>query len=889
MSRQNVELLAFNRGVISDLALARVDLPRTALSASEQTNWMPRTLGSMMLRPGLEYIGQTYENHIARYIPFVFSADDCALIELTSGMMRVWRNDEVITRVAVSSAVTNGSFDSDVSGWSDYDDAGASSTWVSGGYMGLSGNGFAVAERRQQVVVAAEDEGVEHALNISVARGPVRLRVGSTITRDDFVRETVLGVGSHSITFTPTGSDFWIQLLNERKAISLISSVSVAAAGEMTFTTPWASTEIPLVRYDQSGDVVYLACEGEQQYKIERRSATSWSLVRYMPEDGPFFTYNQTGIRFTPTDISGDITVTSSGRFFKEEHIRALFRIDSVGQRVDLDISAEDQWTGDIRVTGIGDSRKFAITLSGTWSGTVTLQRSIGETGAWVDVTTYTSNTTTTYDDELDNYVAYYRIGIKTGGYTSGTVTAALEFEGGSTTGIFRVTGYVSDTEVTAAVLVDLGGTDATSAWAEGMWSDYRGWPSCVAIYEGRLWWAGKDKVWGSVSDDYESFNDEVVGDSATISRSIGTGTVDVINWLAPVSRLLVGNDARVMSAKSSSFDEPLTATNFNLKSISSQGTDKVACAILDKSVLFVQRSGSRLYQLGFDIQENEYSPGDLMALIPDIGQPGIIKVAIQTQPDTRVHCVRSDGKVAILVSEVVENVRCWVLFETDGIVEDCVVLPGTEEDAVYYLVSRSINGSTVRYLEKWALESEAVGGTINKQADAFLQYSGSATTTITGLSHLEGETVCVWAAGKDLGTYTVSGGQITGLSQSVTSAVVGLVYRARFKSTKLAYGAQLGSSLVQPKRINQLGVILKDAHYQGLSYGPDFDNLDELPLTSGWSDIADDTVHSVFDEAAFEFPGTWDTDSRLCLEATAPRPCTVLACVVGLDTHDKS
>ena len=97
-----------------------------------------------------------------------------------------------------------------------------------------------------------------------------------------------------------------------------------------------------------------------------------------------------------------------------------------------------------------------------------------------------------------------------------------------------------------------------------------------------------------------------------------------------------------------------------------------------------------------------------------------------------------------------------------------------------------------------------------------------------------------------------------------------------------------MGSSLTQRKRINQLGVILKDTHYQGLRYGKDFDTMDDLPLTSGWSAIASDTVHETFDEDAFEFGGSWNTDSRLCLEASSPRPCTVLACVIGMATHDK-
>lgn len=887
MAKENFSLLSFNRGLISPLALGRVDLPRTALSAETQTNWMPRTLGSMMLRPGLEYIGATYNNAAARFIPFIFSATDFALLEMTANKMRVWRNDALITRASVSTAITNGAFTSNVTGWTDADEAGSTSAWSTGGYLALTGNGFTSAIRYQEVTVAGANQNVEHALRIVIARGPVILRVGSTSAGDDYVSETPLGVGDHSISLTPTGN-FFIQFKSSAKAVALVDSVAIESAGVLEIPTPFGSSDLPLIRYDQSGDVIYIACEGIQQRKIERRSSTSWSVVRYETADGPFYTYNQTGVRLTPTAISGDTIITASTTFFKAEHAGAIFRIDSTGQVVQSNLTAADQFTNEIRVTGVGTPRSFTITLTGTWAATVTLQRSVGEPGAWTDVLTYTANTTTPYVDSLDNQIIYYRIGIKAGDYTSGTAVANLEFSGGSSTGIFRVTEFISSTQVTGAILVDLGGTDATTAWAEGMWSAHRGWPTAIALYEGRLWWAGKDKVWGSVSDAFESFDDETIGDSAPISRSIGTGTVDVINWLAPVQRMLLGNDARVMSARSSSFDEPLTATNFNLKSVSSQGSAKVAPAIIDTSVMFVQRAGSRLYQLGFEIQENDYAPADLMALIPEIGQPSIIKVVIQTQPDTRVHCVRSDGKVAILVSEVVENVRCWILFETDGTVEDAFVLPGTEEDAVYYVVNRTINGSTKRYLEKWALESEGVGGVVTKLSDCFLEFNGASTTTITGLSHLEGETVCVWANSKDLGTYTVTSGQITGLSESVTRAFVGLSYTAQFKSTKLAYGAQMGSSLTQRKRINQLGIILKDTHYQGLRYGKDFDTMDDLPLTSGWSAIGVDTVHDTFDEDAFEFGGSWDTDSRLCLEASSPRPCTVLACVIGMATHDK-
>jgi hypothetical protein len=96
-----------------------------------------------------------------------------------------------------------------------------------------------------------------------------------------------------------------------------------------------------------------------------------------------------------------------------------------------------------------------------------------------------------------------------------------------------------------------------------------------------------------------------------------------------------------------------------------------------------------------------------MTTLCPEICQPSIIAIGAHRQPDTRIHCVRSDGKVAIQVYDKSEDVRCWVLFETDGLVEDVVTLPGNVEDRVYYVVNR--NGK--RCLERWALESECFGG----------------------------------------------------------------------------------------------------------------------------------------------------------------------------------
>src|SRR3990172_7911740 len=151
---QTYALYALNRGLVSAMALGRTDLKRLALSAETYTNWVPRKLGPMSLRPGGKYLGSSQSDAAARYLEFIFRTNDTAIIEFTNLIMRVWVSDALITRPSVSSAVTNGNFDANIASWTDDDEAGGVSAWVAGGYLGLTGNGTAAAILTQQITVS---------------------------------------------------------------------------------------------------------------------------------------------------------------------------------------------------------------------------------------------------------------------------------------------------------------------------------------------------------------------------------------------------------------------------------------------------------------------------------------------------------------------------------------------------------------------------------------------------------------------------------------------------------------------------------------------------------------------------------------------------------------
>lgn len=878
MAKREADLYAFNRGVVSPLALARIDAAGMALSAEIQENYIPSPLGPMAMRPGLEYVGSTRGNARAKHIPFVYSATDKAILEFTDSVMRVRVNDALVTRPAVTTAITNGTFDTDLTGWTDLDESTIPiSQWATGGYMSLQGDGTNAARRRQLVSAVFPDAGVEHALDIHVARGPVTLRVGSSTTEDDYIAEVQLATGYHSLPFTPAAS-FYVTVLSVEEYPCLLSSITIAPAGTMEITTPWVAASLPKLRYAPSADVTWVACEGVRTQEIRRHSTRGWSVADYTSNYGPFRVENTTETTLEASALTGQISVAASPGIFTAEHVGALFSITSNGQNVTQTAGGADIYTDPILVTGTDAHRIFGITVTGVWTATVTLQRSVGAVGDWQDVVSYTTNQSTTFDDGLDNQTIYYRLGIKSGAYVSGSAILDLSYAAGSITGVVRITAVGAATSATAVVLRDLGSTDPTKLWAEGAWSDYRGYPSAVAIFDARLWLVGLDKFWGSVVDQYNNHDAATVGDSGPISRSIGEGPVDTMRWLMASENLIAGGDMSVFIGRSSNQEEPITPTYFGVKTVASVGTHDTDAEMLDTGIIFADSSGTRLREL--ETAGTSYKMTDLNTLAPHICLAGIADFAIQRVPETRVHVVLDDGTVALFLHLKTEDLRTWVTVVTDGLIEESFVIPGTEEDEVYYVVNRTINGSTVRYLERWALASECAGGTANKQADAFYHYSGAATTTITGLDHLEGETVIAWADGVDAGSFTVVSGAIT-LATAAAEVTVGLVYAARFKSAKLATTLE---QLVGRGRVSRLGVVLSNTHAQGLTYGPDFDNLDNLPQIESDAAVDADSIWGEYNHEFFAFNGTYKSDTRLCLRSVAPRPCTVMAAVVIMD-----
>lgn len=905
--REKSYLFAMNGGEVSPLALGRVDLSRMRISAEVMKNCFPRVIGPMAARAGLAYLSSTDGDGEARNIPFIFSATDTALVELSDQKLRVRIAGELISRAAVSTVVANGDFAAST-GWSLTTTGGGVST-ISNGVLTLQTpdrGGTTLAKRSDSV--SDPDQNVEHAIEVTVDHGPVRFRCGFTDGGDEYITETELKKGFHSLAFTPTNATYYIQFSCESEAERVISDVSIASSGVMELVTSWPAASLFDLRFAQSGDVVF-ATSSNQAYKpmrIERRAATSWSFTEYEFVDGPF-RGKTADVSLTPSARTGNGTLTASAPFFDAGHIGAVFRLSHSRTIVAADLVGDDRYTDEIRVAGNSRydinsdgnnentrERDVEIVISGTYSGTISYQISDNDGDDWQRFLELADGSigSTTRTPGSANTVVLFRAGFLAGDYTSGTATVTATYAGGGGDGYVLITGVTNSTTATYEVISRLHDSEQTNEWSEGQFSTLRGWPSAVGLFEGRLWWGGGDKIFGSVSDGFESFDLEEEGDSGPVIRSIATGAVNAVKWILGLARLCIGTSGAEPVGRSSSFDEPMTPSNFSIKDASTQGSADVQAVKIDRSAVFVQRSGKRAYELSYTIDAQDYTSSEISRFHPTILSAGVKVMAVQRQPDTRIWFVLNNGTCAMLTYERSEDVLSWFTFETDGLIEDVAVLPSAEDDDVYMVVNRTISGATRRYVERLAYDTQAHGGTTNYMADSYVTVPLSASTTVTGLSHLEGETVVVWAAGSAVmngdvpQTFTVSSGQIT-LPETVTgTVVVGLSYDWQWQSAKLAYGVQDGAPLSRRKTLRNVAPILYKTHMRGIKAGQTFTAMDYLPLSYKGETLDANTVLDVYDSQSYCIPGNWDTDTRLCLAGQAPLPCTVLSLSLTMEAN---
>lgn len=767
MARTNAAMFSFNRGEVSKEALARVDVEKLRLASECQVNWLPSVIGPMMLRPGLQCINGVLGDQPNVMLPFVFSKFDTAILELTPNKMRVEIADQLVTRGAVGTTISDPLFAGGGS-WTTAGTTAGASVVIGSGVLSLSAAAVGSLAQAQQVIsIAPADLGKEHALRVVVLNGPVVLRAGSGAGLSDVIDQTALDSGTHSLAFTPNSS-VTLQLESTNAYNALVLQVSIETAGILELPTPWGVDALSTIRYDQSGDIIFSAAYGIQQHKIERRGTRSWSVVTFKSENGPFSSFASGTTSLSSSAVSGNATITANHSFFAPGCEGALIQMFTPGQFNQTQLGASNAFSNPARVVGVGTTRNYTWTVTGTWTGTLSFQRSFdGPDSGFVTVSTVTGNGTissstggTGGTPDLDNAIAWERVGFASGGYGSGVTTVVSNYGGGGGWGLARITSYVSPTQVTVEILQPFSSTLATETFSVSDWSDQTGWPTSVGFFEGRLSWSGALSLWCSQGDNFTGYAQQdnqgnALGDAGAIIETFGSGPVDSVNWLLPLTRLLAGREQSIESVRSSSFDEVITPTNISTKACSTQGAARLKPIKVDKGGIFVGEGG-RVYAVNFDGQQMDYTTADLTRLNTDIYKAGFVDTAVQRQPDTMAWFPRGDGQAAALLYDTGDDVVAWWRMQTLGIIENVCVLPAPSgvENFVYMTVRRTINGVTRRFREKLAPRANCVGDDLNQLLDCHSVYQGAPVTTMT-VPQLPNTVVGVWADGAYLGLVT--------------------------------------------------------------------------------------------------------------------------------------
>lgn len=445
------------------------------------------------------------------------------------------------------------------------------------------------------------------------------------------------------------------------------------------------------------------------------------------------------------------------------------------------------------------------------------------------------------------------------------------------------------------------GNLDADDEYQMGAFSDTTGYPSCTAFFEERLVFANTanqpQTLFFSVGGDYTNFTAGVADDSALI-YTIGSNQVNIIRYLTSSRVLLVGTSGGEFAVRAGSVDAPITPLNTQIKQQAKYGSADIQPLVIGSTALFVQREQRKLRELVYNFDVDSYIAPDMTLLAEHITQGKIKEMAYQQEPNNVVWCVLEDGKLVAMTYRREEDVVAWhehqlggTLTDGDttydyGFVESIASISSSErtEEEVYVVVRRTIDGTNVRHVERLKPIDFGTDVTDAFYVDAGLTYDGAATSTISGLDHLEGESVTILADGATHPNKTVSSGSVT-LDRSVTKAHIGLGYDSILQTMRTDAGGTEGTAQAKNKRISDIDIRVLDS--VGAKVGPSEDDLDTVFFR---------TIHMAMDNPVplytgdkfIEFPGGYNNDGFVVVKQDQPLPLTILSIYPRLQTFDR-
>lgn len=420
-------------------------------------------------------------------------------------------------------------------------------------------------------------------------------------------------------------------------------------------------------------------------------------------------------------------------------------------------------------------------------------------------------------------------------------------------------------------------------------------YPSVVSFFEQRLVFGSTNNnpqtLWFSKSADYLNFTTGTAADDALI-YTIASNQVNSIRFLSATRVLVIGTSGGEYVLTTTN-DGPITPTTTQIRKYSNYGSAATEPVQVADVTLFLQRGNRKVREFRYvgEVDTAGYQAPDLTVLAEHITEGGLSGFAYQQEPENIIWCIRNDGTLLGLTYRREEQVVAWHKHVIGGsfsggqaVVESIATLPtDTGDDDLYMIVKRTINSQTRRYVE--ILKAFDFGGVTTGAffVDSGLAYQNSSVTSLSGLYHLEGETISILANGASHPDKTVSGGSIS-LDFSVTTAAIGYGFTSNMQTMRIESGSQDGTSQGKPKRIH--GITVRLDQTVGFEVGNDSGSIDRVYFRDS-SMAMDQAVPLFTGDKEIEFDGGYKDDDRIYIRQTQPLPLTVLALYPRMNTFD--
>ena len=884
---------ALNAGEWSPQLEGRVDLAKYPHAMQECTNNIPMVYGGVAKRPGTRFVKEVKDSSKAtRLIRFEFNTEQAYMLEFGDYYMRVFKDGGAVLEDAITITVISKASPAQVTAvGSEYQDG-------------------------EEVYIDAGDM--------------VEITTGYYIvTRVDADNFTLDGVNSTGFTTYTTGGE---------------------ASRLYEIETPYASADLSGIRYIQSADTIYLAHPEQTPFKLQRFSHTDWHFVHTHQRLEPKLAIEDISkatpavVDITAHGIPDGTEIYIEGVKGMTElnwgwYITANANANDF-ELVGVDSSAygEYEYSGSVYVV----SEHFWQPLKpGNIDPNITIVAS-GATGSVTLTATTTSSAGVFTANDVGKLISIgsdprssgdliwagsiagvapgliwrheSNIYTATSAGTSGTSPPVHERGNASDGGVFWdythsgyglaiITAYTNPTTVTATVWNKIPNLPATGTgtwdWAFGAWDSIGGFPSTARFYEDRLYWSGvaaqPQTFWGSRVGDYEQHRTVGTADDSSVNFTISSDQVNAIQWMSAGNELVLGTLGGPFVAEGSGDNQPITPDSIRVKLKSIAGAQGIDPITLGNVVLFTDRTGLKVYELVYNIQTDTFDSPDMTMFAEHITAGGIQELSNYLGRNRIIWCRRSDGVLVGMTYEREQDVVAWhrqkiggVTASTDhAIIESVATIPSTTADQTWMIAQRLIDGGTKRYIEYF--EAERVGGEAVEDSffvDSGLTYSGVAATVISGLDHLEGETVTILADGATHDDKTVVSGSIT-LDREATKVHIGIGFSARGQTMRVEAGGGDGTSQGKTKRVTNATFRIWETG-SGLEVGPSFDNMVTIPLRKV-SDAMDTPIPlTTGDTDLIHWPGNYEKEGRIAWRHSKPLPCVVIGIAPQLVTQDR-